>query len=51
MVIIEQEVKFNEWCPKCKYADLTENDLPCGRCVEDAVNMYSSKPTQYEEAD
>lgn len=44
-----KEVHFDEYCKKCKYADLKESDDPCAGCLENPVNLYSSKPVNYKE--
>lgn len=42
-------VEFHEWCHKCKFYKLPENDEPCETCLTDSVNEYSHKPTQWIE--
>lgn len=45
-----KEVRFDIYCPKCVYKDLTEEEDPCESCLLEPVNLYSEKPVCYEEA-
>ena len=44
-------VEFDQYCKKCKYWKLSESEDPGWDCLADAVNVYSHKPTKFEEAD
>lgn len=44
-----KEVYFDKYCSTCKHKDLNEEDEPCCDCLEEAVNVYSHKPIQWEE--
>lgn len=46
---IYQEVKFGEFCKKCEYEKLAENEAPCCECLDEPINLYSSKPVYYKE--
>ena len=46
---IYKEVRFDQYCNKCKYKDLDESESPCYECLEDPVNVYSHKPVHWEE--
>lgn len=49
MEIIEKEVYFDQYCKTCKHFKLSETEEPCCDCLEQPVNMYTHKPTKYEE--
>lgn len=42
-------VDFVEYCPKCQYEKLKEEDEPCNDCIANAVNLYSHKPIYFKE--
>ena len=44
-----KEVYFNQYCEKCKHADMKEDEEPCCECLCEPVNQYSHKPVRYEE--
>ena len=44
-----KEVRYDEWCPKCKYEETSEAESPCNECLGRGYNEYSHKPTQYKE--
>lgn len=44
-----KEVRFDEYCKKCKHYELRETEDPCFTCLEDPINLYSHKPVKYEE--
>ena len=44
----EMIVDFEKWCPKCKYAKLKETVMPCFACLDEPVNMNSTKPVRFE---
>lgn len=46
---LEKEVYFDEYCKKCKYEVLKEEEEPCYECLLYPVNQYSHKPVKYEE--
>lgn len=46
---IYKEVYFGEYCKKCKYEKLEENDSPCDECMDEPMNLYSHKPVKFEE--
>ena len=45
---IYKEVYFNDYCKKCKYKDLKEDDDPCDECLSYPVNVFSHKPIKFE---
>lgn len=45
-----KEVKFDFYCPKCVYKDLTEEEDPCDICLTETTNLHSEKPVCYKEA-
>ncbi len=51
MEYIEHEVKFAEYCYKCKYADMAEDSYPCDDCLGYPVNTYSRKPVRFVPSD
>lgn len=42
-------VLFDLWCPKCKYRDKKEEQEPCNECLEQPVNLDSTKPINWKE--
>lgn len=44
-----KEVMFDWYCSKCVHKDLKDNEHPCDECLEEAINLYSHKPVNYEE--
>ena len=49
MEIIDREVRFDIWCPKCKNKDTKEEDDPCRECLTYPMNQQSEKPVKWEE--
>lgn len=43
----ELEVRFDIWCPKCKYHKLEEHWDPCNDCLDYCSNGQSTKPTRF----
>lgn len=48
MDIYNVEVRFDEYCPKCKYKDVREAFEPCNTCLENPANCQSEKPVNFE---
>lgn len=46
-----KEVYFDQYCKTCKHKDKKEDAHPCNECLEDCINLYSHKPTRWEEKD
>ena len=44
-----REVRFDEWCPKCKNADTPETDDPCNGCLQQGWNIDSHQPVNFRE--
>lgn len=46
-----KEVYFHVYCRHCKHKDddPDESTSPCGECLTNTTNLYSHKPTNYEE--
>lgn len=42
------EVRFDIWCKSCKHHDTPENKDPCVSCLDNPMNVDSSKPVYYE---
>ena len=49
MEITTHIVRFDEWCPKCKYQHLDDKYDPCNKCLDEPVNTNSKQPVLYEE--
>lgn len=43
----EKEVYFGEYCQKCRYVKLAEEE-PCFECLTNPVNTRSHKPVKWE---
>ena len=46
--LIDKEVYFGEYCPKCKYRRVIETEDPCNECLTNTVNFNSHKPVKFE---
>lgn len=42
-------VRFEEYCKKCKYEKLKDEEDPCNECLTNTVNLYSHRPVNFEE--
>lgn len=49
MEIVNKEVLFGKYCPKCKYEKLEEYKDPCHECLNNPVNANSHKPIYFKE--
>ena len=47
----EKEVYFDQYCDKCKHKDKRDVEDPCDECLGNTTNLYSHKPTNFEEDD
>lgn len=45
------EVRFDIWCPKCKYKDRKETLDPCNDCLDSPSNIDSTKPVMFVKKD
>ena len=43
-----KEVRFDIYCPACKYRRVMEIDEPCNTCLETGAREGTEKPEQYE---
>ena len=50
-LLIDKEVRFDMYCPRCKHSELPEWGDPCDECLENPSNEYSHKPVYFEERD
>lgn len=50
MELIDKEVNFEEFCPKCEYWKLDDGEDPCNECLAEPNNQNSHKPTRFKEA-
>ena len=48
---VEMIVEFEKWCPKCKYEKRSEMVMPCFACLDEPVNMNTTRPILFEEKD
>lgn len=49
--ISTKEVRFDEWCPKCKHWGINEYEEPCNSCLNEPCNEHSTKPLMWQEAE
>lgn len=47
----EKIVHFDEYCSRCKYEELKEEEDPCYDCLAQPVNTNSHKPVYFVERD
>ena len=45
-----KEVRFDIYCEKCKYQNLSEQDDPCWDCLNQGYNFDTHRPINFEEA-
>ena len=43
-----KEVRFDLYCAACKHALLDDTEEPCAECLDNATNLYSSRPVKWE---
>lgn len=41
-------VEFDEYCCRCKYEDISEEEEPCRSCVAITAREDSRRPEKYE---
>lgn len=46
-----KEVRFDEYCKKCKHWEKSEADDPCYDCLDQGWNTNSHKPIYFDEDD
>ena len=44
-----KEVRFDQYCQKCKHYNKNEDEEPCDQCLNNPTNLYSHKPINFEE--
>ena len=44
-----KEVNFEKYCNTCTYKKLSENKDPCEECLDNPVNLNSSKPIKWDD--
>lgn len=44
----EKEVYFGQYCGRCKFRNLPENDEPCETCLTNSMRYGSHKPLKFE---
>lgn len=49
MEVIDKEVHFDEWCPKCINWTKREYEEPCDDCLNYPCNQNSTKPLNFRE--
>lgn len=49
MEILNKEIYFHTWCPKCKDSKTKETDMPCTECLNYPFNTHSHKPVRFKE--
>lgn len=45
----EKEVSFYDYCPQCKYYDVSGAEEPCDECLSNPSNIDSHKPVNFKE--
>ena len=43
-----KEVRFDQYCKKCKHYSLEEEKEPCHECLSNPSNLYTHKPVLFE---
>lgn len=44
-----KEVDFEKYCKTCKYEKLEGFQSPCNECLENGMNIQTSKPSEWVE--
>jgi hypothetical protein len=44
-----KEVEFWKYCEKCKHYEVEDVKDPCNDCLDEPVNLHSTKPVYFEE--
>ena len=44
-----KEVEFWKYCEKCKNYEVEDVKDPCNDCLDEPVNLHSTKPVYFEE--
>lgn len=44
-----KEVEFWKYCEKCKHYEVEDEKDPCNDCLDEPVNLHSTKPVYFEE--
>lgn len=44
-----KEVEFRKYCEKCKHYEVEDVKDPCNDCLDEPVNLHSTKPVYFEE--
>lgn len=47
MDIEYKEVDFEKYCKTCEYEKLKGFESPCNECLENGMNLHTSKPTEW----
>lgn len=42
-------VKFEDFCPRCKYKDKSSTAEPCNTCLETGARLGTHEPTEFKE--
>lgn len=48
MELIDKEVDFEEFCPKCKYWELNDGEDPCNECLANPRGQSSRVPQEFK---
>lgn len=48
-ILIDKEVYFHEYCPKCIRSDESSTNDICDHCLSNPVNQNSHKPVDFKE--
>jgi hypothetical protein len=43
-----KEVEFWKYCEKCKHYEVEDVKDPCNDCLDEPVNLHSTKPVYFE---
>ena len=44
-----KEVEFWKYCEKCKHYEVEDVKDPCNDCLDEPMNLHSTKPVYFEE--
>lgn len=49
MELVDKEVYFGEYCPKCEHFTQPDYEDPCNECLTEPMNQNSHKPINFKE--
>ena len=48
MELVEKEVDFMKYCPECIHYKKKDYEDPCNECLDNGMNLGTTKPVKFE---